>query len=182
MPDDTKLLKYFGPVTNSDPEMMFHMVGRRLHGEPGILKGYDLCIQKINHIRDIIPKNSPLSISPRELIRGHFGDNFELYVLRPNPDATIPGTIWDVTPLEMMLIKEWEMIDYGMQEQIKTTAFDSKGNPVEVEIQALLDESHEIDRVVNAETADLYIGPKEKMWEIADSCREDYLKMINKQS
>lgn len=182
MSDDTKLLKYFGPVTNGDPEMMYHMVGRHLHGEPGTLKGYDLCIQKIHQIRNIIPKTSPLTRSPQEIIRAQFGDSFELYVLRPNPKGEVPGTIWDVTPQEMELIREWEMVDYGMQEQIKVTALDSQGNPVEVEIQVLLDEPHEIDRVVNAEIADLYIAPKEKMWAVADWCREEYFKAKNKTS
>lgn len=171
------MVKYFGPATNSDPEMMTHITGRHsILGEQGKLLGYDLCIQKINNIRDIVPKNSPLPISPREIIRKQFGDSFNLYVLRPNPQASIPGTIWDLTPEEIELVKEWEMVDYGMQEQIKTTAINSKGNPVEVEIQVLLNKPHEIDRIVDAETADLYIAPKKKMWAVADWVRREYLK------
>ena len=111
------IIKYFGCGTNRDLDMMAHMIGRKdIHGEPGKLFGYDLCVQRTMQFRDERPENSPIDISPRALILKVWGPDFEMYVSRPNPDGVISGIIWDITQEELELVREWELVDYGAQE------------------------------------------------------------------
>lgn len=177
--DSSKLciVKYFGYGSNKDLEMMVHMVGRQdLKGEPGKLLGYELCIQKLENIRDIIPENSPVSVSPREIIRQNFGDVFELFIARPKADGVVYGTIWDLTPEEIELVKEWEMVELGMQEEINAMAINNNGDIIAVETQAVMDPPAQIDRVVTEKDYPSYIAPKDKMLKIADETRKEYLK------
>jgi len=171
-----KIVKYFGFGSNKDLDMMTHMVGRLdLKGEPGILFGYELCIQKTKNIRDIIPSYSPISISPREIIRKGFGDSFELYIARPQPDSVIKGTIWDLTVEELNLVKEWELVNYGMQEEVKAIASDLKGDIINVETQALIRPPVDVDRVIKEPDYPAYIVDKSKMLDVADRVRAEFL-------
>lgn len=170
-----KLIKYFGFGTNKDKDMMAHMVGNpNLKGEPGKLLGYELCIQGINQIRNnTIP---PFDRSPREIIRTGFGDSFKLYIVRPKTGADVHGTIWDLTEEEFELVCNWELVDFGMQEDAKAVAVNSKGEPIQIETQALLKDPSEVELVVKDEDYEAYIAPKDIMLKTADEVREDYLK------
>jgi len=174
--DTQKIAKYFGFGTNKDFDMMAHMVGNfDLKGEPGKLLGYELCIQNLNQIRDIIPPDSPVKSSPQAMIRKSFGDSFDLYVSRPKEGAVIYGTIWDLTPRELELVREWELVDYGMQEDAKAMAVNSKGEIIQVITQSLLKEPRDVDRIISEENYDAYVAPKEEMLKMADKVRADYL-------
>lgn len=177
--NNKQIIKYFGYGSNKDLDMMIHMVGRKdLKGEAGKLFGYELCIQKIENIRNIVPKPDILPLSPRDIIRKGFGDSFELYMSRPKADGVIYGTIWDLTPEEINRVKNWELVDFGMQEEVNAMAMDSKGNMIQVETQAVIDPPAEIDRVVtDLENYPSYIAPRDKMLEIADVALADYLKL-----
>src|SRR3990167_6132240 len=134
MEDGPKVVvKYFGYGSNKDLDMMAHMVGRRdLKGEPGKLLGYELCIQKLEQIRDSYP------VSPREIIRKGFGDEFELFIARQKGGSVIYGTIWYLTLDEIELVKNWELVDLGMQEEVEAKAIDSKQSEITVETQAVI--------------------------------------------
>jgi hypothetical protein len=174
-------IKYFGYGSNKDLDMMSHMVGNNeLHGKPGKLLGYELCIQRIDQIRDIIPQDSPLDKSPRAVVREGFDENFELFVARPKKDSVIYGTIWDLTAEELNLVKEWELVDAGMQEEVQAIAIDDEGKTVGVETQAVIDPPAEIDRLVIDEDYDPYIVSKGKMLEVADRSREFILSLNKK--
>lgn len=177
-----KTIKYFGFGTNRDLDMMVHMVGREnIFGEPGKLMGYELCIQRGKQFRDEILKTSPLEISPRTLIVKSWGPEFEMYVSRPNPDGVIYGTIWDITPEEFELVREWEMVDYGAQEDVKGLAINSKGEIVEVITQSFLNPPiPEIDKVITGDNYEPYIASKEAMLKKADEVRFQYLDLKNK--
>lgn len=176
--NQTKIIKYFGYGSNKDLNMMIHMVGRKdLKGEPGKLLGYELCIQKIGNIRNIVPKPDIMPFSPRDIIRKGFGDSFELYMARPKADGIIYGTIWNLTSEEINRVKNWELVDFGMQEEVNAMAMDSNGNFIQVETQAVISPPAEIDRVVTElENYPAYIAPRDKMLEIADIALSDYLK------
>lgn len=176
------IIKYFGFGTNRDMEMMAHMIDREnLVGEPGRLFGYELCIQKAKQFRDIIPENSPLDISPRTIIMNTWGPDFEMYVSRPNPDGVIYGTIWDITSEEFELVREWELVDYGAQEDVKGLAINYKGETIEVITQSFLKPPiPEIDRVVTGDDYEPYIAPKEAMLKRADEVRLVYLELKKK--
>ncbi|OGE31668.1 hypothetical protein A2631_00785 [Candidatus Daviesbacteria bacterium RIFCSPHIGHO2_01_FULL_44_29] len=184
MDDSTKtIVKYFGYGSNADRDMMVHMVGREdLKGEPGKLIGYQLCIQTLDQIRDIVPEASPVKTSPREMIRQTYGDSFELFIAIPKPDAVAYGTIWDLTPEEVNLVKEWELVDYGMQEEVNAMAMDSAGNLIQVETQAVLDPPGEFDRVVEGNDYPRYIADRDAMLREADKARLSYQKMLSEQN
>lgn len=168
-----KKIKYFGFGTNRDIDMMAHIVGRKnISGEPGKLIGYELCILKGKQFRDIIPKTSPLNISPRTLIVNSWGPDFKMYVSRPNPDGVIYGTIWDITPEEFELVREWELVDYGAQEDARGMAINSRGEIIEVITQSFLNSPiPEIDKVVVGDDYNPYIASKEAMLKKADEVR-----------
>lgn len=176
------LIKYFGHGTNKDKDMMVHMIGRKnILGEPGMLIGYELCIQKGRQFRDTIPKTSPINVSPRAIIINSWGPDFEMYVSRPNPNGVIYGTIWDITSEEFELVREWELVDYGAQEDAKGIAINSKGEPIEVITQSFLNPPiPEIDRVVTEKDYEPYIAPKEAMLKKADQVRLEYLELKRK--
>lgn len=173
------IIKYFGYGSNSDKDMMMHMVGREdLKGEPGKLIGYQLCIQSLDQIRDIIPPNSPLKVSPREMIREGFGDKFDLFVAIPKPDAVSYGTIWDLTPEEVDLVKNWELVDCGMQEEVQAMAMNSNGELIPVETQAVIDPPADYYVVIEGNDYPRYIADRDKMLKVADQCRIDYQKRM----
>lgn len=178
----TKTIKYFGFGTNRDLEMMAHMVGREdISGEPGKLIGYELCIQRGKQFRNEIPKTSSLGISPRTLVVNSWGPEFKMYVSRLNPDGVIYGTIWDITPEEFELTREWEMVDYGAQEDAKGIAVNSKGEIIEVITQSFLNPPiPEIDKVITGENYEPYIASKEAMLKKADEVRLQYLDLKKK--
>lgn len=182
MSDSRKtIIKYFGYGSNADKDMMIHMIGRDdIVGEPGKLIDYQLCIQSLDQIRDMVPPTSPIKDSPRDLIRKNFGDTFDLFVAIPKQGAVTYGTIWDLTPDEIDLVKEWECVEYGMQEEIKATAIDFQGNAIEVETQAVIDPPAQYHTIIDGNDYSRYIVNKNKMLETADKVREDYLEMIKK--
>lgn len=173
------IVKYFGYGSNSDKDMMVHMVGREdLKGEPGKLIGYQLCIQSLDQIRDIIPPNSPLKVSPRDLVRQGFGDKFDLFIAVPKPDAVTYGTIWDLTPEEIDLVKEWECVDYGMQEEVQAMAMDSSNQPIQIETQAVIDPPAKFYTTIEGNDYPRYIVDKSKMLSVADEVRLNYQKIL----
>ncbi|OGK43666.1 hypothetical protein A2957_02860 [Candidatus Roizmanbacteria bacterium RIFCSPLOWO2_01_FULL_38_11] len=174
-------VKYFGFGTNKDLDMMVHMVGRSdLVGEPGRLIGFDVCIQKSREMREEIPETSPLKIPPKDLIIQNWGPDFDMFVSRPNPNGIAYGTIWDLTQDEIDLVKEWEAVDYGVQDEVWAIAIDSKGHFVQVETQTLLKPTDKIDRIITGEDYDPYIAPKKSMLDLADDIRIRYLERKKK--
>jgi hypothetical protein len=179
--DRLPIVKYFGYGTNKDLDMMVHMVGRNdLHGKPGKLLGYELCTQRLDQIRDSVPSQSPVRVSPRAIIHQTYGDTFDLYIARPKNEGIIYGTIWDLTTDEMELVKEWELVDYGMQEEVHAIAVDVKGAIISVETQAVMNPPAEIDKNITGENYEPYIVLKSKMLEAADNSRIAFLQQREK--
>lgn len=169
-------VNYFGFGTNRDLDMMAHMIGREeIEGEPGRLMGYEVCIQRADQFRTEIADTSPIPVSPKDIILRSWGPKFEMYVSRPNPDGIAYGTIWKITPEELELVREWELVDYGAQEDAKGMAINSQGQMIEVITQSFLKPA-EIDRVVTGDDYDPYIWSKEAMLKRADELRLQYLK------
>ncbi len=104
-----------------------------------------------------------------------------MYVSRPNPDGVIYGTIWHITPEEFELVREWEMVDYGAQEDAKGKAINAKGKVVEVITQSFInDPIPEIDKVITGDDYKPYIASKEAMLKRADEIRLQYLELKKK--
>lgn len=176
--ENKKIVYYFGFGTNKDLDMMAHMIGRNdIKGEAGRLIGFDVCIQRADQFRTEIPETSPLPVAPKDLILNSWGPNFEMYVSRPNPEGVAYGTIWEITPEELELVREWELVDYGAQEDAWGIAFNSKGEVFQVITQSFMHPPADIDRVVEDSDYEAYIWSKEAMLKRADELRLQYLKL-----
>lgn len=173
-----KIVKYFGFGSNKDLDMMVHIIGREnIVGESGQLIGYEVCTIVAKNIkREEIPPDSPLQISPKKIIINNWGPDFEMYYARANPASVAHGTIWDLFEEEMGLVREWELVDYGLQEEVNAMAMNKKGEIIQVETQALIKEPMAVDKVVTEEDYEPYIAPKDRMLSFADKTRIDYLR------
>lgn len=164
-----KFINYFGYGTNRDLDMMVSMIGRdNIEGSPGMLKGHELCIQKVNDIYGEIKEGAPSEISPRKIIEKAFGPTFELFVTRPNADGETYGTIWKITPEEYEYVRNWELLDFGMQEDIKAIATNEKEQIINVQTHGLLDPKGPINRVIKGGDYEDYLVPKKDILKIAE--------------
>ncbi len=171
------VIKYFGFGTNCDIEMMAHMVGRdNIRGESGKLLGYELGTLKAKRFCDDIPENSPVDISARAILLNSWGPDFDMYVSRPNPNGVIYGTIWDITPEELELVREWELVDYGAQEDAWGTAVNIKGKSFKVITQSFMRPPAQMDKVLADPDYEPYIAPKATMLKRSDESRLMYLE------
>jgi len=172
-------LHYFGYGTNRDLDMMAAMIGRKeIIGEPGRLIGYELCIQKTEHIPGKPLASAPAPVSPQEIVTKAFDENFELYIIRPNANVETYGTIWQLTPEEYEFVREWELLEFGMQEDIKAMAIDLKGNIVNVVTHGSLSTSTPVDRCIMGDTYEDYIVPKNEILEVAERVRLEYIERM----
>ena len=181
MENSNTTINYFGFGTNQDLEMMEHMIGRKnIKGDHGKLIGYEITIQKASQFRTEIPPTSPLQgMSAKDLMVKSWGDDFEMFTSRPNPEAVAYGTIWYITPEELELVREWELVDYGCQEDAYGTAITDDGRLIEVITQSFLKPA-DIDRVITGDDYEPYIWNKEAMLKKADEVRIAYLELMQK--
>ena len=87
--------------------------------------------------------------------------------------------IWDLTPRDFEYVREWELVDYGAQEDAKGLAMTDKGEMVEVITQSFMKEPMpEIDHVVTDENYEAYIAPKDAMLKWADENLDMYIRVV----
>ncbi|MDZ4385529.1 MAG: hypothetical protein U0944_03890 [Candidatus Moranbacteria bacterium] len=175
---EKRILNYFGYGTNRDLEMMAAMIGRRdIEGKKGRLLSFELCIQKASDIADKILETAPTKTSPREIVTSTFDENFELYIIRPKENAITYGTIWKLTKEEYGLVRDWELLDFGMQEDIKAVAMDEDGKVINVITHGSMSPNMPASRVIEGPDYEDYIVPKEAILKVA---ADDYEKHIKK--
>ncbi len=144
------LVKFFSYVVKENIEGLRALFGRRkLLFEDAELLGYEMCLLTTKDLSNKIPKNSPLKLSPREIISKNFGKAYELYAIRQNPNKTVRGKIWYISPEEFEYLREWEMIDYGMSEDIVAKAKTAEGDLVTVQTYGLVKNPKKITRVID---------------------------------
>lgn len=171
-------INYFGFGTNRDLEMMAHIIGReKIEGEHAKLLGYEITIQKAEQFRTEISPNSPNpNLSPRDLIMKVWGPKFEMFTSRENPEGVAYGTIWHITPQEFELVREWEIVDFGCQEDACGVAETDDKRKVKVITQSFLKPA-KIDRIIKGDDYEPYIWDKAAMLKQADRVREEYLAL-----
>jgi hypothetical protein len=178
MDNSKTTINYFGFGSNRDIEMMRHMIGRKdIKGEHGRLLGYEITIQKANQFRNEVLPTSPIpGLSPKDIITKNWGSDFEMFTSRPSPKGIVYGTIWYITPEELELVENWELVDFGCQERAYGKAITDDGRSVDVVTQSFLKPA-EVDCVITGDDYDPYIWDKETMLKRADKVRLEYLKM-----
>ena len=146
------VVKFFSYVVNENIEMLRALFGRKnLLYEDAVLPGYELCIQTVKDVSNKIVRGSPLKMSPRQIMEDFFGADYELYVIRPNPRKTVIGKIWYVSRDEYEYLREWEMIEYGMSEDIVAKATNDKGDSFLVSTYGLLKNADNISKVISGD-------------------------------
>lgn len=111
---ENKIL-YFGYGANSRKEMMEAITGNKnLNGQPGVLRGFKLFVQKMNQVPDSVFPGAPAPISPKVILKPNWGDDFETYIVKPAGEKDeVAGTVWELTSLQRELVRDWELVDFG---------------------------------------------------------------------
>lgn len=175
---ENKIL-YFGYGANSQKEMMEAITGNKnLVGQPGILRGFKLCIQKRDQVPNTVFPNSPVPISPRRIIEENWGQEFETYMIKPGEEIDkVMGTIWELTPLERELVRDWELVDFGWYKDIKGKVVTQDGKEIEIQTEGFR-ESQEVDREVNGRDYPPFLNRVEDFQRVAEKARKEYLERV----
>lgn len=173
---ERKLIKFFSYVVKENVEGLRVLFGRKeLLYEDAVLQDYELCIQTPKDLSDVVPKNFPSNMSPREIIIKNFGENYELYTIRAHPKKTVPGKIWYISPEEFEYLREWEMIDYGMSEDIIAKAITEDGDLVTVRTYGIVKKHTKITKIIDSSYIREEIPTKKKLAR-KRQVRLDYIK------
>jgi len=164
---------YFAYGNNREPEIMQALTGNKdLVGHEATLKGYVLGVQRL----DQVPKTRlpGLPISPYEVIKRNWDDSFESYVIKPG-EGEVKGRVWELTPEERELIRDWELIDLGWYNDAKVEAALENGKKVEIETYVLGD-NQEIDRIVDGREYNSFLGKPEDFLRAIEIARREYFE------
>ena len=177
----SNVIKFFSYVVNENIEMLQALFGRKnLLYEEAVLQGYELCIQKVGNLSNKIERLSPIKKSPREIMVDFFGSDYELYVIRANEKKTVPGKIWYVSKEEYEYLREWEMIEYGMSEDIIGKAITTKGDILYVSTYGLVKNANNISKIIKADYRRKEATSQKKLARIRRVRKEYIQRMIIK--
>ncbi|OGZ62510.1 MAG: hypothetical protein A3H51_01675 [Candidatus Spechtbacteria bacterium RIFCSPLOWO2_02_FULL_38_8] len=177
MTKEDKIL-YFGYGANMTREMMAWITGNEnLKGHPAKIRGFKLGVQKLNQIPSEVSQTSSAPVSPQQILRENWGENFESYVMfRADPDSEVAGTIWELTNYERELVRNWELIDFGWYEDLRGVRTNiQEGEEVVIETEVLR-ENQEIDRQVDGLKYEPFLMPQSEFKRIAERERGEYLE------
>ncbi|MDP2860276.1 MAG: hypothetical protein Q8N98_01020 [bacterium] len=161
---NNNVIKYFSYVINDNERMMAAIFGRKkiLH-EGAALQGYELCIQTAKDIIDEVLPTCPFPVSPRAILIKKRGPEFELYTIRPHPEKNLHGTVWYVGAQEYEYLRDYELIDCGMSEDIVAKAITDNGDLITVSTYGLDKNVNNITKVVEVDYRRPEILKKEKI-------------------
>jgi len=164
---------YFAYGNNREPEIMQALTGNKnMVGDEATLKGYVLGIQRLDQVpRTRLPG---LPISPYEAIKRHWSDSFESYVIKKG-EGEVKGMVWELTPEERELVRDWELIDLGWYKDAKGEAILANGKKVEIETYALGD-NQEIDKVVDGREYNSFLSEPENFLRVIEIARREYFE------
>lgn len=163
-----KKILYFGYGANSQREMMEAITGNRnLKGQPGILRGYTLCVQKLSQVPDSVKK----------ILLESWGDNFETYIIKPDKNGEVAGTIWELSPQDRELVRDWELIDFGWYKDMEGKAVIRDGKEVDVQTEGLR-EGHIVDREVRGKYYPPFLNKLEDFQRVAEQSRKEYVTRL----
>ena len=161
---DGSNINYFSYVKKDDEEMMAAIFGREnIKHENATLHGYELCIQTAKDIIDTILPTCKEDLSPKEILTRKRGPNFELYTIRPNPNMSIRGVVWYVTNEEYEHLREYELIDCGMSDDIVAEAVTEDGKTITISTYGLDKNVNNITKVVDEDYKRPEISKEDKM-------------------
>lgn len=159
-----KKILYFGYGANSQREMMEAITGNRnLKGQLAILRGYTLCVQKLSQAPD----------SVRKILEESWGDNFETYIIKPDNNGEVAGTIWELSSQDRELVREWELIDFGWYKDMEGKAVIENGTEIDVQTEGLRG-GQIINRGVRGRYYLPFLNKLEDFQRVAEKARGEY--------
>lgn len=172
-------IPYFGYGTNRDHDMMAAMIGRDdLIGIRAFAHDYELVIQNLEHIPGEVSPTAPFPQSPREILKSALGDDARLYIIRPKPGAIVYGTLWYITPEEYEMVRDWELLDFGMQEDMKIIAETETGETLTVQTHGFDNPNLPMSIVIEGEGYEDYLVDKEKILATARRVNQEFRERI----
>ncbi len=166
---------YFAYGNNREPEIMQALTGnKKLVGHEATLKGYVLGVQRL----DQVPKTRMpgLPISPYEAIKRNWDDKFESYVVKKG-EGDVKGIVWELTPEERELVRDWELVDFGWYKDIKGKAVTKDGREVDIQTEGFR-EGQEVDREVDGKDYPAFLNKFGDFQRVAEKARREYLERI----
>jgi hypothetical protein len=159
-----KVIKFFSYVVKEDITGIQALLGRKkLLYEDAVLQDFELCVQKVKQVSDILPKNSPINISPRKLLLKTYKPDYELYCIRSCAKATVLGKIWYISQEEYAYWREYELIEYGLSEDIVAKVITENGDIVTVMTYGLIKNAKNISKIIDADYIRENISTKKKL-------------------
>ena len=167
MPARNSIL-FFGYGANRDQDMIKAILGRKPHGEPATLSGFELCIQTWNEM------NSPT----QNILKNSWGKTFKSYVIRPAISAatSVRGMIWHITSKERKLIDFWELTGTWYLVSLLKLPHPDLGQ-ITIELQIV--NNPNIKNVSNGLHYRNFLNPKYKMLQTARKSRQLALRQLH---
>ncbi|MGB4759555.1 MAG: hypothetical protein WBP26_05885 [Candidatus Saccharimonadales bacterium] len=173
----SEMVNYFGYGANRNSRMIAAITGRAasgLAGRAAVLQDFNLCVQNLGQIPNVVVGTAPAPKTPREIIRANWGGDFLSYGIKPAEGGKVAGTIWWLTPEERERIRDWELIDFGWYEDTSGIATTNDGRePLEV-VTERLRSSQDVAEVVDGLNYETWLAPAEKFEAIASIARQEY--------
>lgn len=167
-------IQYFGYGANRDLRMMKAITGADdLSGRPATLKGYGLFVQRFDQIPDVVSQTAPAPVSPREIIRANWPETFTSYTIKPDPESEVTGTIWELTPLQRELVRDWELIDFGWYQDSAVEVLTEDGQLVKVQTE-ILGNDQEVDQQVDGRDYETWLNDPGEFNRIAEKSRQEF--------
>lgn len=174
---ESKVL-YFGYGANRDQKMMEWITGtKELKGTPAVLKGYKLVVQRLDQIPDLALSAAPAPFSAREMVVMNWPEDFTSYTIKEDPEGEVHGTLWELSPQDRDLVRDWELIDFGWYKDLKVTVKTEDGRELEVQTEGIGD-GQEYDREVDGSNYETWLNPPAEFERIATKSRQEYFERL----
>src|SRR3989344_2047062 len=173
---------YFGYGVNKEPKMMRWITGNpNLKGKPAVLRGYKLCVQRLDQVPDTVFPTAPVPVSPRTILKDNWGESFTSYTIKEDPEDEVHGTLWELTLQDRELVRDWELIDFGWYKDLKVKIETEDSQEIEVQTEGIGD-GQGYDREVNGTNYETWLNLPVEFERVATKSREDYFARLRKTS
>ena len=158
---------FFGYGADREVDMIRAITGRKpkVVGA-AILKGYELYVQPL----ECITNSKKNDLRPRELLRRTWGNEFTSYVIVPNSNESVCGTLFRISLHDRHLIDNWELVSLGWYDKLFTEVERDNGKKYRCETQVLAP-GQQPGRRVDGIDYRPWLVPKERLMEIASNVR-----------
>jgi hypothetical protein len=171
-----EVVRYFGYGANRDPKMIAAITGKKvseLSGQPGVLLDFDIAVQALDQVPDVVAEDSPVPKSPREMVKKNWPESFTSYVIQHAIGGRVAGTIWELTPDDRERVRDWELIDFGWYQDTVGVAEAADGTRVDI-VTEQLGPGQQVSYAVDGMNYSTWLNSVEDFEAIAAIARQEY--------